>query len=212
MEDLIDKIDILAYISQYVELKPSGTEYVGLSPFTHEKTPSFFVNQDKKCWYCFSCGEGGTIIKFVQKYHKVTYEQAIRMLASWGHFSLEEEEPIMKVIRHYKKKEEEVLPTRMILDENIMEKYKDITINSWVEEGISKEVLQKYQVRYDDNACRIVFPVWDLDGNIINIKGRAAHPKWKEFRNGKIHILLSSWKKRFVLGLSLAYREYYGAK
>lgn len=181
MDDLIEKIDILSYIAQYVDLQPRGREYVGLSPFTNEKTPSFFVSPEKKCWYCFSCGEGGTIIKFVQKYHKVNYETAIQMLSSWGHISLGVEEPLTKLVRHYKKREEEIVPIRKELNSDIMQKYKNITITSWIEEGISKEVLEKYQVRYDDIACRIVFPIWDINGRLINIKGRAAHPKWKDF-------------------------------
>ena len=185
MDDLIEKIDILSYIGQYVKLQPQGQEYVGLSPFTNEKTPSFFVSPQKKYWYCFSCGEGGTVIKFVQKYHKVNYEKAIQMLSSWGHITIGNEEPIMKLIRRYKKREEEVIPIRKELDKDIMNKYKNVTIYSWVNEGISKEVLEKYQVRYDDNACRIVFPIWDIDGRLINIKGRAAHPRWKEFGMAK---------------------------
>lgn len=185
MDDLIEKIDILSYIGQYVKLQPQGQEYVGLSPFTNEKTPSFFVSPQKKYWYCFSCGEGGTVIKFVQKYHKVNYEKAIQMLSSWGHITIGNEEPIMKLIRRYKKREEEVIPIRKELDKDIMNKYKNVTISSWVNEGISKEVLEKYQVRYDDNACRIVFPIWDIDGRLINIKGRAAHPRWKEFGMAK---------------------------
>lgn len=185
MDDLIEKIDILSYIGQYVKLQPQGQEYVGLSPFTNEKTPSFFVSPQKKYWYCFSCGEGGTVIKFVQKYHKVNYEKAIQMLSSWGHIAIGNEEPIMKLIRRYKKREEEVIPIRKELDKDIMNKYKNVTISSWVNEGISKEVLEKYQVRYDDNACRIVFPIWDIDGRLINIKGRAAHPRWKEFGMAK---------------------------
>lgn len=185
MEDLIEKIDILAYISQYVKLTPKGEEYVGLSPFTNEKTPSFFVHPEKKCWYCFSCGEGGSIIKFVQKYHKTNYEQAIKMLASYGHISLGSEDTIMKIIRRYKKKEEEVMPVREELKSDIMDQYMDIDITSWINEGISKEVLKKYQVRYDSERCRIVFPVWDVDGKLINIKGRAAHSQWKEFGMAK---------------------------
>lgn len=185
MEDLIEKIDILAYISQYVKLTPKGEEYVGLSPFTNEKTPSFFVHPEKKCWYCFSCGEGGSIIKFVQKYHKTNYEQAIKMLASYGHISLGSEDTIMKIIRRYKKKEGEVMPVREELKNDIMDQYMDIDITSWINEGISKEVLKKYQVRYDSERCRIVFPVWDIDGKLINIKGRAAHPQWKEFGMAK---------------------------
>jgi DNA primase len=186
LEDLIEKVDIVEYISQYVNLTLKGQEYVGLSPFTNEKTPSFFVHPVKKLWYCFSCGEGGNVIQFAKKYHKVSYEQAVKMICSWAHLLLTNEEPILKIIRHYKKKEkEEELAIRAELNPNIMEQYKDITIQSWINEGIPREILKKYNVRYDDKACRIVFPVWDIEGKIINIKGRAAHPKWKEFGMAK---------------------------
>ena len=184
MEELIDNISIVEYISQYVNLVPKGDEFVGLSPFTNEKTPSFFVNEDKKVWYCFSCGDGGNVIKFAKKYHKVTYEQAVKMLASYANINLDDE-PILKVMRRYKRKQEEECPIRQELDKNIMQKYKNVTIQSWINEGISREVLEKYQVRYDDTACRIVFPVWDIDGRLINIKGRAAHPQWKDFGMAK---------------------------
>lgn len=199
MEDLIEKVDIVEYISQYVNLTLKGQEYVGLSPFTNEKTPSFFVNPDKHLWYCFSCGEGGTIIQFVKKYHKVSYEQAVKMIASWAHIMLTNEEPMLKIIRHYKKKEEE-LTIREELPSDIMNQFKDITIQSWIKEGIPREILEKYSVKYDDNACRIVFPVWDIDGKLINIKGRAAHPRWKDFGMAKYIYYYPLGKNDFFWG------------
>lgn len=199
MEDLIEKVDIVEYISQYVNLTLKGQEYVGLSPFTNEKTPSFFVNPDKHLWYCFSCGEGGTIIQFVRKYHKVSYEQAVKMIASWAHIMLTNEEPMLKIIRHYKKKEEE-LTIREELPSDIMNKFKDITIQSWIKEGIPREILEKYSVKYDDNACRIVFPVWDIDGKLINVKGRAAHPRWKDFGMAKYIYYYPLGKNDFFWG------------
>ena len=199
MEDLIEKVDIVEYISQYVNLTLKGQEYVGLSPFTNEKTPSFFVNPNKHLWYCFSCGEGGTIIQFVRKYHKVSYEQAIKIITSWAHIVLTNEEPMLKIIRHYKKKEEE-LSIREELPNDIMNKFKDITIQSWINEGIPREILEKYNVRYDDNACRIVFPVWDIEGKLINIKGRAAHPRWKDFGMAKYIYYYPLGKNDFFWG------------
>ena len=185
IKNFIDKIDILAYIAQYVDLKPSGNEYVGLSPFTNEKTPSFFVNPNKKLWYCFSCGDGGDIVKFIEKYHHLSYSKALKSLEQWSGITVGNESEFAKIVNRYKKLKEDPPPQRAILDNNIMDKYKNITIRSWVEEGIKPEVLEKYQVRYDDNACRIVFPVWDIHGNLINIKGRAANPHWKEFGMAK---------------------------
>lgn len=187
VREFIDQLDLLAYVSQYVELKQSGREYVGLSPFTNEKTPSFFVNPDKNLWYCFSCGDGGNIIKFVEKYHHLKYQQALMLLQEWSGITMNEtsENNFLKIIRRYKRRIEEEFPKREELPQDIMQNYKDITIRSWVKEGISAQVLQKYQVKYDDNACRIVFPIWDTEGKLINIKGRAANPHWKEFGMAK---------------------------
>lgn len=60
-----ENTDIFDYISQRVKLKKMGSEYKGICPFHNEKTPSFTVYKDKKSFYCFGCGKGGTIIDFV---------------------------------------------------------------------------------------------------------------------------------------------------
>ena len=59
LEELIDSIDIVEYISQFVELEEKNGEYWGLSPFSDEKTPSFSVRSENNTFYCFSSGIGG---------------------------------------------------------------------------------------------------------------------------------------------------------
>jgi DNA primase len=84
------KVDLLAYVSQYVTLKKQGREYRGLCPFHSEKTPSFYVNAEKQLWKCHGCGAGGDLIKFVERYENVDFPIALRMLATRAGIVLEE--------------------------------------------------------------------------------------------------------------------------
>ena len=84
-DNLIDEIkvnnDIVDIISQYVILKRSGRNFLGLCPFHKEKTPSFSVSPDKQIFHCFGCGVGGDVISFVCKLENIGYKEAIELLA-----------------------------------------------------------------------------------------------------------------------------------
>ncbi|PIT86236.1 MAG: DNA primase, partial [Candidatus Magasanikbacteria bacterium CG10_big_fil_rev_8_21_14_0_10_43_6] len=56
-----EKIDIVDFIGEYIQLKPAGINHKGLCPFHGEKTPSFMVNRDRQSWHCFGCAKGGDI-------------------------------------------------------------------------------------------------------------------------------------------------------
>jgi DNA primase len=84
------KVDLLAYVSQYVTLKKQGREYRGLCPFHSEKTPSFYLNADKQVWHCHGCAAGGDLIKFVERYENVDFPTALRMLAARAGVTLAE--------------------------------------------------------------------------------------------------------------------------
>lgn len=85
IKDVIEEIkyrsDIADIISDYVKLKPAGTNYKGLCPFHNEKTPSFHVNTSKQIFRCFGCGEGGDVISFVMKIENLDFMDAVRLLA-----------------------------------------------------------------------------------------------------------------------------------
>ncbi|MCR4292958.1 MAG: DNA primase [Candidatus Kuenenia sp.] len=74
--------DIVQIISEYIQLKQSGKAFIGLCPFHSEKTPSFFVNPDKKLFKCFGCGEGGTVFQFVMKQEGMDFVEAVKLVAS----------------------------------------------------------------------------------------------------------------------------------
>ena len=70
-EDVIQSVrnatDIVEYIGNFVPFKKLGKSYLGICPFHLEKTPSFNVSAEKQMYYCFGCGKGGDVIKFVME-------------------------------------------------------------------------------------------------------------------------------------------------
>ena len=81
IQDLLARSDIVEVIGSRMELKRAGKEYRGLSPFTHEKTPSFFVSPTKQMFFDFSAGKNGTVISFLMEYDRLSFVEAVEELA-----------------------------------------------------------------------------------------------------------------------------------
>lgn len=81
IDNLLDKVDIVDVVSDYVSLKRSGNKHLGLCPFHNEKTPSFTVDGDKQLFYCFGCHVGGNVVGFLEKKENLTFFETIEELA-----------------------------------------------------------------------------------------------------------------------------------
>ncbi len=81
IDEIRESCDIVDVISDYVKLQASGRNFKALSPFTQEKTPSFMVSSDKQIYKCFSSGKGGNVFTFIMEMEKVTFPEAVEMLA-----------------------------------------------------------------------------------------------------------------------------------
>ncbi len=81
VDDIRQAADIVDIISDYLTLQPSGRNYKALSPFTQEKTPSFVVSPEKQIYKCFSTGKGGNVFSFVMEMEKVSFPEAIELVA-----------------------------------------------------------------------------------------------------------------------------------
>ncbi|MCR6544092.1 DNA primase [Dehalobacterium formicoaceticum] len=81
IEEIRGKADIVEVISDYVNLKKQGKNYVGLCPFHMEDTPSFSVSPDKQIFYCFGCHKGGSVIHFIMEQENLTLPEAAAKLA-----------------------------------------------------------------------------------------------------------------------------------
>ena len=84
-EDIVEQVrqsnDIVDVISSYVNLKRSGSNYMGLCPFHNEKSASFSVSPGKQMYYCFGCGAGGNVFTFLMEYENLTFVEAMEELA-----------------------------------------------------------------------------------------------------------------------------------
>lgn len=188
--DLIDSIDIVEYIGQFVELEERGDEWWGISPFTDppENTPSFSVRPLTGKFFDFSSGIGGSVFTFVKFYFKCTGREAVEKLKAYAGCESQEFAPKEKMSatltceKYARPKTRSKIDKSTVLSDNYMERYE---INRdkfqiWVDEGISEDALRKYQVRYDSFADRLVYPIRSVDGKIVNIGARALDPQWKE--------------------------------
>src|SRR5256885_7749012 len=97
LEELRARLPVSEVVGRRVSLKKAGREWRGLSPFNKEKTPSFFVNDQKQAWFDFSSGKNGSIFDWVMETEGVTFPEAVERLANMAgvplpKFSKEEEQ------------------------------------------------------------------------------------------------------------------------
>jgi DNA primase len=85
-----DQADIVKIIGECIDLKKSGTRFLGLCPFHGEKTPSFTVHPGRQFFHCFGCGESGDIFTFMMKYHNLDFPAALKELAARYQIALPE--------------------------------------------------------------------------------------------------------------------------
>ena len=160
---------------------------LGLSPFKSEHTPSFSVRRETNSFYCFASGIGGNVLTFTRYYYKCGYKEAIEHLKEYagvkGEVLPRKKLAIVEVAKRFsppRKTKKEAKPT--ILPDDYMVRYEknDEKLAEWEREGISRGSLDRFQVFYDSFSDRLVYPIRDPQGRIVNIGGRTLDPEWKE--------------------------------
>lgn len=188
LSELMKEVDIVEYIGHFVELEQRGDEFWGLSPFKEEKTPSFSVRRESGSWYDFSSGLGGNLFTFIKHYNRCSSTEAVEIIKKYANYTgddikIREKLTATKCCRLYTPQQMvKKQCTAKILQDNYMENYE--TDNEkrsvWRDEGISDETMDKFQVCYDSFSNRIVYPIRNTAGKIVNIGGRALDSDWKE--------------------------------
>ena len=194
--EILEQIPIEEYIGQYVDLQQRGREFWGLSPFKDEKTPSFSVrpgDSNHPGIFCdFSSGHGGNLIEFVKLYHNVSVAKAVCMLKQYAGINDDGEQTgeisrlnAAKIARKFKPVNRKLAkPVYKILNPKYMDNFEfdRDKLQLWADEGISWDVMQKRGVRYDALSDRIVYPIKNLNGDIISVCGRTCDPDFKSKR------------------------------
>ena len=92
LDELIQRNDIADVVGSYVPLtKKSGSNLFGLCPFHNEKSPSFSVSTDKQIYHCFGCGKGGGVVNFIMEIERLSYVDAVHVLAKRAGLSVPDE-------------------------------------------------------------------------------------------------------------------------
>ncbi|HHT78490.1 MAG TPA: toprim domain-containing protein [Actinobacteria bacterium] len=86
--ELKQNTDIISIVSNYVSLKKSGKNFMGLCPFHKEKTPSFVVDPQTQLYHCFGCGNGGDVISFIMKTENLSFVEAVELIAKKTGYTL----------------------------------------------------------------------------------------------------------------------------
>src|SRR6185503_18952545 len=150
VDRIMEATDIVEVIGEFVQLKKRGANYVGLSPFANEKTPSFTVSPAKGIFKDFSSGKGGSAITFLMELEKFSYPEALKWLAK--KYGIEVEETV-------EKKEEETPRESMMtvtayaakfFHESLLdtEEGQNIGLSYFKERGFSNDIIKKFELGY----------------------------------------------------------------
>jgi len=113
IEEIKSKLDIANVILQYVpNLKRSGRNYFGLCPFHKEKTPSFSVNPELGLFKCFGCGEGGDVIKFLERIEGLDFPKALELAATKAGVTLKK--TFSKESQKFKEEKEKIIEANQL--------------------------------------------------------------------------------------------------
>ena len=147
------RIDIVDVIGDFVSLKKSGSSYKALSPFTNEKTPSFFVSPAKEIYKCFSSGKGGDAISFVMEMEGISYIEALKYLAKKYGIQIETKEETDEDIQRQNERDSLYIIT------NFANKYyintlwetkegKSIGLSYFKERGFTDDIIRRFELGY----------------------------------------------------------------
>jgi len=144
VQQIKDKLSILDVISPYVELHKAGKNFKGKSPFSAEKTPSFYVSPDRGMYYCFSTSQGGDMFNFVQAMEGVDFKEALKILAQKAGVELVPEDPKKKSEREHLYS---ALESATVFYSDWLEKEKEAT--DYLEKrGVKKDAITKWRIGF----------------------------------------------------------------
>ena len=138
-------------IGDFIQLKKSGSNYKGLSPFTNEKTPSFMISPAKQIWKDFSSGKGGNVVAFLMEHEQLSYPQAIKFLASKYNIEVEETAISSEQKEKFDEKEKlmvicEFAKKFFIKQLNDSDFGKNIAFNYLNERGFDKKIINEFEI------------------------------------------------------------------
>ena len=156
IEEIKNRLKVSDVVRLKVNLKKRGKEFIGLSPFKNEKTPSFTVNDDKGFYHCFSTGEHGNIFDFIMKLDNLGFGEAIKSLAQRAgmqpyHFT-KEDEVREKESQKIQKLFEIFFSTCHI---DLQSEYKNSHLKYLLDRGLSADTINHFKIGFCEDSKKI---------------------------------------------------------
>lgn len=155
IEEVSNRTDIVQVVGERVQLTQKGRDWWGCCPFHQDKTPSFSVSPEKKFYYCFSCHATGTAIDFIKEMDKVSFSEAVSLLAKKAGVELkyenggserQREDPNAKLKEEYRTLYTRIAGTfHYALMETTAGKF---ALDYITDRGLTKETLEKFKIGY----------------------------------------------------------------
>jgi DNA primase len=169
IEMVRQQTNIVDVVGQYVQLKKSGKNYLGLCPFHNEKSPSFSVAEDKQIFHCFGCGKGGNVFSFIQEIEGLSFPESVEKVADLANISVSLNLTNRPQVVSPKVLEESQL---IQIHEKTSELYHHILMNTQVgekaleylkERGLTEEVIKTFQIGFAPRDRRLLHKVLEKD-------------------------------------------------
>lgn len=184
LQEISERANLADYVSQSYSLIRKGDDLFTNCPLHIDRTPSLSITPEKNVFYCHSCGVGGSLIQWLMKIENMPYDEALTKairIADLDQGSLCQSRTVAlnRQIEKWSKRKDET-STRVFLDESAYSKYEKSPVHEWIDEGIKQEEIDLFEIRIDNAANRIVYPVRDEQGRLIGVKGRTRFENWKQ--------------------------------
>lgn len=221
IQEITERTDIVDLVSQYVTLKRSGADFLGLCPFHSEKTPSFRVTPSKQMFYCFGCQKGGGAIQFLMQIENLTFVDAVKKLGV--NCGVTVTDNFVRDDNHEKKRKQMLDANREAGRFFYSSLSLDLGVNArqyLKKRELSPEIIQKFGIgyapdtwdslkkhllskgfredllvevgllsksekgsTYDRFRNRVMFPIFDVTGNVIGFGGRVLDDSKPKYLN-----------------------------
>ena len=144
VDKIMDAVNIVDVVGEFVNLRKAGVNYKGLCPFHDDKTPSFMVSPARQICKCFACGEGGNAVNFLMKHEQITYPEALRWLAKKYNIEIQERE-----LSDDEKREQSERESMFVVNEWACQYFHEILKNDVDGQAIGKQYFRSRGIRDD---------------------------------------------------------------
>lgn len=208
LAELCSEFDLFNYVENHYEGRIQSGKLWLHCPFHTDKTPSLCIDSSSNRFYCFSCKVTGSPIDWFVKMDGMSFSDAVRTVCSYTGYDVErlKTSEVLAFCKNVKKRQEvKGKAEHVILPDGYYEShFKEEIPQEWVDEGISVDAMKKYEIRVDDKSNRIVYPIYDNNGNLISVKGRTRFKCYKEIGIPKYQYYTKIGTNDFFVGMKQA--------